>query len=103
MNDRYRGIKGERDVLFINPADIQRLGFTEGQLVDIKSLWDDGRTREIKGFKLVGYSIPAGNIAAYYPETNPLVPLDSYGVDSRTPTSKAIAVELSSHQTNRIL
>lgn len=103
MNDRYRGIKGERDILFINPADIQRLGFKEGQLVDIKSLWDDGRTREVKGFKLIGYSIPAGNIAAYYPETNPLVPLDSYGVNSRTPTSKSIAVELSAHQSNRIL
>ncbi|MBR7889171.1 FdhF/YdeP family oxidoreductase [Marinomonas sp. A79] len=97
MNDRYRGIKGERKVVFINPADIQRLGFEEGQAVTLRSLWDDGVTRRVSGFKLVPYSIPAGNIAAYYPETNPLVPLDSYGEFSHTPTSKSIAIELEAY------
>lgn len=94
MNDRYRGIKGERNVVFINPADIQRLGFQEGQSVTLRSLWDDGVERKVSGFKLVPYSIPAGNIATYYPETNPLVPLDSRGEFSHTPTSKSIAIEL---------
>jgi len=94
MDDRYRGIKGERNVVFINPADIQRLGFFEGQIVTLRSLWDDGVERKVSGFKLVAYSIPAGNIAAYYPETNPLVPLDSVGEFSHTPTSKSIAIEL---------
>jgi molybdopterin-dependent oxidoreductase alpha subunit len=98
MDDRYRGIKGERKVVFINPADIQRLGFEEGQSVTLRSIWDDGVERKINGFKLVPYSIPAGNIAAYYPETNPLVPLDSHGEFSNTPTSKSIAIELEAYE-----
>lgn len=102
LNDRYRGIKGERKVVFINPADMERLGFTEGQEVSIHSLWDDGVERRVDGFKLVPYSIPAGNVASYYPETNPLVPLDSYGDNSFTPTSKAIAIELEPYANPRI-
>ncbi|MCV2403331.1 FdhF/YdeP family oxidoreductase [Marinomonas sp. C2222] len=98
MNDRYRGIKNERRVVFINPADIQRLGFTEGQKVTLKSLWVDGVERKVEGFILVPYSIPMGNIATYYPETNPLVPLDSTGEFSNTPTSKSIAIELEEYR-----
>jgi anaerobic selenocysteine-containing dehydrogenase len=98
MNDRYRGVKGERKVVFINEADLQRLGFASGQLVTIRSLWDDKDVREVHAFKLIPYDIPAGNIAAYYPETNPLVPLDSVGDFSSTPTSKSIAVELVAYQ-----
>jgi anaerobic selenocysteine-containing dehydrogenase len=97
MNDRYRGIKNERQVLFINPSDIERLGFEAGQKVDLFSLWDDKVERTAKGFKLVPYDIPEGNIAAYYPETNPLVPLDSIGEFSDTPTSKSIGVDLKQH------
>lgn len=98
MDDRYRGIKGERKAVFINEADLLRLGFVSGDLVSIRSLWDDNNVREIHGFKLVPYDIPAGNIAAYYPETNPLVPLDSVGDFSSTPTSKSIAVELVAYE-----
>ncbi|TXR54174.1 FdhF/YdeP family oxidoreductase [Reinekea thalattae] len=98
MNDRYRGIKNERDVVFMNPKDIERLGFTNGQTVSLRALWNDGVERKVNGFKVVAYDIPAGNIAAYYPETNPLVPLNSYGEFSHTPTSKSIAVELSVYQ-----
>ena len=94
LNDRYRGIKGGRKVVFINQADIQRLGLNSDEDVTIKSLWDDGVVREVRGFRLVPYDIPAGNVAAYYPETNPLVPLESLGEFSNTPTSKSIAVEL---------
>lgn len=103
MDDRYRGIKGERKVVFINPADIQRLGFQEGQRVNLRSLWDDQVERKVEGFILVPYNIPAGNIAAYYPETNPLVPLDSYGEFSHTPTSKSIAIELEAHYADNSL
>jgi len=103
LNDRYRGITGERKVVFINPADLARLGFSAGQEVSIRSLWNDGRERRVEGFKLVPYSIPAGNVAAYYPETNPLVPLASVGEYSHTPTSKSIAVVLEVSQRQRIL
>ncbi|MBB3101960.1 FdhF/YdeP family oxidoreductase [Azomonas macrocytogenes] len=102
LNDRYRGIKNERKVVFINPADLERLGFSEGQEVSIRSVWNDGQERRVDGFKLVPYSIPAGNVAAYYPETNPLVPLTSVGDYSNTPTSKSIAVVLEPHQSARI-
>lgn len=95
LDDRYRGVYGQREVVFINPEDLQALGMTEGQLVDIETLWNDGITRRVSGFKLVPYNIPRGNLAAYYPETNPLVPLSSYGDGSGTPTSKSVPVSLS--------
>ncbi|CAI8764600.1 FdhF/YdeP family oxidoreductase [Pseudomonas serboccidentalis] len=94
LDDRYRGVKGQRDVLFANEADIVRLGFRPGQKADIVSLWDDGRERRVKGFTLLAFDIPAGQAAAYYPEVNPLVPLESTGDGSHTPTSKFIAIRL---------
>lgn len=94
LDDRYRGVFGQREVVFINPDDMADLGFTEGQNVDIETLWNDGIIRRVSGFKLVPYNIPRGNLAAYYPETNPLVPLNSFGDDSGTPTSKSVPVKL---------
>ena len=94
LDDRYRGVFGQREVVFINPDDMTDLGFTEGQNVDIETLWNDGITRRVSGFKLVPYNIPRGNLAAYYPETNPLVPLNSFGDGSGTPTSKSVPVKL---------
>ncbi|WQG59287.1 FdhF/YdeP family oxidoreductase [Pseudomonas sp. RTB3] len=94
LDDRYRGVKGQRDVLFVNEADIIRLGFKPGQKADLVSIWDDGRERRVKGFTLLAFDIPAGQAAAYYPEVNPLVPLESVGDGSHTPTSKFIAIRL---------
>jgi len=94
LDDRYRGVKGQRDVLFVNEADIIRLGFKPGQKADIVSLWEDGRERRVKGFTLLAFDIPAGQAAAYYPEVNPLVPLESTGDGSHTPTSKFVAIRL---------
>ncbi|MBC9249335.1 CbbBc protein [Pseudomonas alcaligenes] len=101
LDDRYRGVRGMREVLFVNPQDIQRLGFVPGQKVDVLSLWDDGIERKVHGFTLLAYDTPAGQAAAYYPETNPLVPLDSYGVGSHTPTSKFIAIRLQAAATEQ--
>ena len=95
LDDRYRGVYGQREVLFINPDDLSELGFAAGQNVDIETLWNDGITRRVTGFKLVPYNIPRGNLAAYYPETNPLVPLSSFGDGSGTPTSKSVPVKIS--------
>ncbi|URF05313.1 FdhF/YdeP family oxidoreductase [Cupriavidus campinensis] len=94
LDDRYRGVFGLRRVVFINPADRARLGFAEGERVDITSVWEDGVTRHARDFLLVDYDIPAGCLGAYYPETNPLVPLESIGDRSGTPTSKSIPVLL---------
>ncbi|WP_193166047.1 FdhF/YdeP family oxidoreductase [Microbulbifer hainanensis] len=94
LNDRYRGVHGGREVLLANEADIQRLGFSAGDNVDIVSLWADEVERRVRGFTLLTYDVPAGQAVAYYPEANPLVPLESYGEGSFTPTSKFIAVRL---------
>ena len=104
LDDRYRGVRGMREVIFVNPEDICRLGFEAGQKVDILSLWDDGIERRVSGFTLLAYDTPPGQAAAYYPETNPLVPLDSVGEGSHTPTSKFIAIRVESASlTNRII
>ncbi|MEC8749232.1 MAG: molybdopterin dinucleotide binding domain-containing protein, partial [Pseudomonadota bacterium] len=100
MDDRYRNVFGARDVLFVNERDIKKLGFNDGDKVDITSMWNDGKTRQVKQFMLVAYDIPQGQAAAYYPETNPLVPLESYGDGTFTPTSKFIAIKLSKSESD---
>ena len=94
MDDRYRGIKGGRRVVLVNPADLADLGLADGSLVDLVSIWSDGSERRADGFRVVGYSTPPGSAAAYYPETNVLVPLDSVADISNTPTSKSVIVRL---------
>lgn len=94
LDDRYRGVYGQREVLFINPEDLAALELHEGDLVDIETIWNDGITRKVSGFKIVPYNIPRGNLAAYYPETNPLVPLSSVGDGTGTPTSKSVPVKI---------
>ena len=97
LQDRYRGVHNTRRALFANADDIAALGFKPGDAVDIESLHRDGARRRVHGFVLAAYDIPRGCLAAYYPETNPLVPLDSYAERARTPTSKAIPVVLHPH------
>ncbi|HEY0296151.1 MAG TPA: FdhF/YdeP family oxidoreductase, partial [Bordetella sp.] len=94
MDDRYRGVFGQRRVVFINPADLEMLGFKAGEWVDMSTVWDDGIERRADSFLLVEYDIPRGCIGAYYPETNPLVPLASVADVCNTPTSKSIPVLL---------
>lgn len=93
LNDRYRGVSGLRRVCFISKADLQRLQLSAGTLVDLVSVWHDGE-RRVSGFTLVEYDIPAGCVASYYPETNPLVPLDHVAERAGTPSSKSIPVRL---------
>ncbi|RFP16221.1 MULTISPECIES: FdhF/YdeP family oxidoreductase [unclassified Duganella] len=95
LDDRYRGVFGMRRVIFINQADIDMLGMKAGDWVDVQSVWDDDVERRADGFMLVAYDIPRGCIGAYYPETNPLVPLSSVADGAGTPTSKSIPVLLS--------
>ncbi len=94
LEDRYRGIHGGRRVVFVNPLDIADLGLEDGALVDIVSEWRDGSERSVPRFRVVAYDTPVGTAAAYYPETNPLVPLDSTAVGSNCPTSKSLIVRL---------
>ncbi|MEH3142257.1 MAG: FdhF/YdeP family oxidoreductase [Mycobacterium kyogaense] len=98
LDDRYRGVKGGRRVVFCHPDDIAEAGFVAGDRVDLVSEWQlpDGGIEERRAddFRLVPYPTPRGNAAAYYPETNPLVPLDHVARRSNTPVSKAITVRL---------
>ncbi|RAR48755.1 molybdopterin-dependent oxidoreductase alpha subunit [Paraburkholderia unamae] len=100
LDDRYRGVYGLRRVLFANREDMTMLGFEPGQHVDITSVWDDGVERHVEDFMLVEYDIPRGCLGAYYPETNPLVPLSSVADGAGTPTSKSIPVLLSPSKVN---
>lgn len=93
LDDRYRGVFGQRRVCFINPADLAQLGYEAGQWVDLISVWEDGE-RQAQRFLLVAYDIPVGNLASYYPETNALIPLSSFADRARTPASKSIPVRL---------
>lgn len=95
LSDRYRGVENGRRVVFVHPDDVTALGFEDGQVVDLRAHWDgDDVERVAPGFRIVAYETPRGTAAAYYPETNPLVPLDSTAVGSNTPTSKAVIVSL---------
>ena len=94
LDDRYRGVFGQRRVIFISRRDLDKLGWQADQWVDLRTVSDDGVERSAEQFRLVEYDIPEGCIAGYYPETNPLVPLDSHGVGSHTPTSKFVAIRL---------
>ncbi|GER23822.1 formate dehydrogenase [Zafaria cholistanensis] len=93
-NDRYRGIHGGRRVVLVNPADLARLALEEGQLVDLVGVWGDGVERRAEGFRTVPYPTAVGCAAAYYPETNVLLPLDSVAETSNQPTAKGIVVRL---------
>ena len=94
LNDRYRGIKNGRDVIFVNPDDLTELNLEDGQRVDIFSEWKDEPDRVLRGYRIVSYPTARGCAAAYYPEANVLVPLSSAAVGSNTPASKAVIVRL---------
>lgn len=95
-NDRYRGIQGSRRVVFVNQHDMNELGLTAEQWVDIHSHWPelDKKTRVVEGFQVVPYAIPRGCTAAYYPETNNLIPISSVALKSNTPAYKSVVISL---------
>jgi anaerobic selenocysteine-containing dehydrogenase len=99
-NDRYRGISKGRRVVFLNEKDMDRLALKRDQWVDLISHFE-GETRRAERFKVVPYQIPAGCAAAYYPETNVLVPVRSVAVGSNQPVSKSIVITIEPALTSR--
>lgn len=93
LDDRYRGVFGRRDVLFMNPDDLAALGLEHGDLVDIDTA-TDGRKLTLRNITAIEYSIARGTVAAYYPEANVLVPLDYIDQDSGTPSYKSVPVRV---------
>jgi anaerobic selenocysteine-containing dehydrogenase len=94
LSDRYRGVYGQRDVLFLNPNEIEKRGLKPDDRVDLFTHSLDGVERVVRNFRLVPYEFPAGSCAAYYPETNPLVPLYAYDEMSFTPSYKGIPIKI---------
>ncbi|SEK33103.1 FdhF/YdeP family oxidoreductase [Streptacidiphilus jiangxiensis] len=94
LDDRYRGITGGRRVVLLNAEDAAEFGVAEGEFVDLVSEWQDGVERRAPRFRVVLYPTTRGCAAAYYPETNVLVPLDSTAETSNTPTSKSVVIRL---------
>jgi molybdopterin-dependent oxidoreductase alpha subunit len=96
LNDRYRGVKGRRDVVFAHPDDLAARGLADGDRVDLTAAFaDDGADRSVRGFTVVARDLPRGCLAAYYPEANPLLALDERDLKSGTPAFKAMPVRLS--------
>ncbi|RSO34674.1 hypothetical protein DMH15_20620 [Streptomyces sp. WAC 06725] len=94
LDDRYRGIKNGRRVVLVNPEDARALGVADGSYTDLVSEWKDGTERRAPGFRVVHYPTARGCAAAYYPETNVLVPLDHTADTSNTPASKSLVIRL---------
>jgi molybdopterin-dependent oxidoreductase alpha subunit len=101
LNDRYRGIKKGRKVIFVHPDDLAALGIDNGELVDVHSEFTDNVDRVVHQFKAVAFPTSRGCAAAYFPEANPLVPLDFTAQGSNTPASKSVVVRLEPSRTIR--
>jgi len=93
LDDRYRGIYNERRVIMMNQIDIDARGWETQQEVNLFSAFN-GVTREARKFLVIPYPIPVGNVATYFPEANPLIPIDSYAAKSHTPTSKLVKITI---------
>ncbi|RYI33502.1 MAG: FdhF/YdeP family oxidoreductase [Acetobacteraceae bacterium] len=93
-NDRYRGVYNDRMVLFMNREDMAERGLVEGMAVALETISDDGRQRRVEGLTVLDYPMPRGAVAGYYPELNPLLPLDHCDRNSGTPAAKSIPVKV---------
>jgi molybdopterin-dependent oxidoreductase alpha subunit len=94
-HDRFRGVKGTRDVLFMNARDIARDGLREGQIVALESDAQDGKRRRREGLIVMPYSIPEGCLGAYYPECNVLMSVEHHAEESHVPAAKTVPVRIS--------
>jgi anaerobic selenocysteine-containing dehydrogenase len=92
-DDRFRGVHGTRNVLFMCAQDIDRFGLHDGDMVAVTTVAED-RTREVQGLRVTSYDIPAGCVAGYYPECNPLIPLWHHAVASKVPAAKSIPIRV---------
>jgi molybdopterin-dependent oxidoreductase alpha subunit len=94
LDDRYRGVFGRRDIVFMNELDLAACQLEHGDVVDIETALPSERRRRLQGFTAIAYDIARGSVAAYYPEANVLVPLDYHDADSGTPSYKSVPVRI---------
>jgi molybdopterin-dependent oxidoreductase alpha subunit len=93
-DDRYRGVKNLRTLLFMNAADMAALGINEFDRIDITSIARDGSRRTVYGYLAVGYNIPRGSAAGYMPELNVLCPIGDFNAESGQPVMKHVPIEV---------
>jgi len=93
-SDRYRGVFGQRDVVFMNQRELQKRNLRPSERIDVFTLSTDGIERVVRNFLVIEYSLPDGCCGAYYPEANPLVPLYAFDQRSRTPSYKSVPVRI---------
>ncbi|OCJ02079.1 CbbBc protein [Agrobacterium sp. 13-626] len=93
LDDRYRGVFGRRDVLFMNDGDLAVNGLEHGDLVEISTALPSGGKRQMK-LTAISYDIARGSVAAYYPEANCLIPIDYQDKQSGTPSYKSLPVRI---------
>ena len=94
LSDRYRGVFGQRDVVFLGERAMRDRGLSAGDRVDMIAVADDGVERVVRGLEVVAYALPDGCCAAYYPEANSLIPLSAHDPLSHTPSAKSVPVRL---------
>ncbi|MBX3166634.1 MAG: FdhF/YdeP family oxidoreductase [Candidatus Eremiobacteraeota bacterium] len=99
-NDRYRGVKNLRTLVFMNPADMQARGLKKYDLVDITSFAKDGSTRDVRGYRAIPYHLPSGCAMGYMPELNVLCPIGDYSSQSDQPLMKHVLVEITASAVN---
>jgi molybdopterin-dependent oxidoreductase alpha subunit len=92
--DRFRGVSGTREIVFMNVADMARHSLADGDEVSLHTFVDDGVAREVGGLRVIAYDIPEGCIGAYYPECNPLIPVWHHAEESKVPAAKSIPVKI---------
>ncbi|MBF6637405.1 FdhF/YdeP family oxidoreductase [Rouxiella silvae] len=96
LDDRYRGVFGRRDVLFMSDEDLDKRGLEHGDLVDIETLVA-GSSLRLENMTVIAYNIAPGSVGAYYPEANVLIPLDYIDKQSGTPSYKSVPVRVIQH------
>ncbi|MGJ8526838.1 Protein YdeP [Halomonadaceae bacterium LMG 33818] len=92
-NDRYRGVHNDRMVVFMNNEDMNERGLVTGDKIALETMSTDTTERKVAALTVLEYPMPRGSIAGYYPELNPLLPLDYYDRTSGTPAAKSIPVK----------
>ena len=93
LDDRYRGVYGRRDVIFMNQQDLETRGLKDGDAIDVEAICESG-AKTATGFTAVAYNIPSGSVAGYYPEMNQVIALADYDRKSGTPAYKGVPVRI---------
>ena len=97
-NDRYRGVKELRTLIFMNQDDMRDRGFDKYDLIDVTSFAKDGTTRSVRGYRAIPYNVPRGCVVGYMPELNVLCPIGDYSAQSDQPLMKHVVVEVTPAQ-----